>query len=73
MNAYKTNSAEDIVYIDHSTSGTGSSISQSSADPASLATFMRNTVIIISHPLDEIIDIKKDENTSGKEKTAEQK
>ena len=55
---YKTNSAQNIVYIDHSTSGTGASISQSSADPISLANLMRKSVIILTLTQTDAIEEK---------------
>jgi hypothetical protein len=45
MNIYESNSGQDIVYIDHSTSAMGASLYQSSAVPTSLASIMRNALI----------------------------
>ena len=47
MNAYKSNSGQNIVYLDHSSSVVGTSTSQSSADPASLASIMLRTMILV--------------------------
>lgn len=58
MKKYKTNSAQNIVYIDHSTSGTSASISQSSADPISLANIMRESVIVLTPPRTDPIEEK---------------
>jgi hypothetical protein len=46
MKNYKSNSGTNIVYIDHSTSGMGASINQSTADPLSLANIIRQPIII---------------------------
>lgn len=71
MNTYKSNSAHDIVYIDHSSSGTGASMSQSSADPTSLANLMRKSLVIITPPQDLIVVVQNEkldvgEKTKGK-------
>ena len=46
MNDYKLNSGQDIVYIDHSSSGVTTSLSQSSADPTSLASLVCNSLFV---------------------------
>ncbi len=56
MNPYKSNSAQDIVYIDHTTSGVCASISQSSADPASLPNLMQGLVVFTIPKVETIND-----------------
>jgi len=46
MKNHKPNSGQYIVYIDHSTSGIGTSTGQSTADPISLSNIMRQTIIV---------------------------
>jgi hypothetical protein len=54
MNIYKSNSGQDIVYIEHSTSAIAASLCQSSAAPTNLASIMRNALIgfFVQTPLD---------------------
>ncbi len=47
MNAYKTGSAQNIIYKDFSNSAIGASLYQSSADPTNLASLIRNAIIIL--------------------------
>jgi len=56
MNPYKSNSAQDIVYIDHTTSGIWASVSQSSADPASLPNLMQGLVVFTIPKIETIND-----------------
>lgn len=68
MNAYKSNSAQNIVYIDHSTSGIGIQPSQSSSDPISLANLMREITMIISLPditIDSVEKSRKEEENTN--------
>lgn len=51
MNNYNPNSGQDIVYLDLSTSAIGASLSQSSADPAGLASIMPNFFLFYSKPV----------------------
>jgi hypothetical protein len=67
MNTYKSNSAQNIVYIDHSTSGAGASISQSSADPVSLSNLMREVVVFVTPP-HKLIDLVDDEKKDDEQK-----
>lgn len=50
MSNYKSNSGQDIVYLDLSTSSIGASLYQSSADPASLASIMPNFLLLHAKP-----------------------
>lgn len=45
MSDPKSSSGQNIVYIDHSTSAIGASLSQSSAAPTSLANILRDALI----------------------------
>jgi hypothetical protein len=51
MSSYKQNSGQDIVYLDTSTSAIGASLSQSSADPAGLASIMPHFLLFYSEPV----------------------
>lgn len=44
--SYKSNSANDVVYVDHSSSGTGALLYESSAMPSNLANIMRNALVL---------------------------
>jgi hypothetical protein len=46
MSDYKPTSSDDVVYVDYSTSGTGALLYESSATPASLASIMRNALVL---------------------------
>jgi hypothetical protein len=46
MKNYKLNSGQYIVYTDHSTSGLGGFMGQSTADPVSLAAIMGQPIIL---------------------------
>jgi len=57
MKAYRSNSANDITYINHTHSGMALSLQQSSAHPTNLAALMRTLPLIIKqYPIDEIPD-----------------
>jgi len=51
MSNYSQNSGQDIVYLDLSTSAIGASLSQSSADPAGLASIMPSFFLFYSTPV----------------------
>lgn len=54
MNIHKSGSGQDLVYKDHSDSGIGASSPQTSAEPTSLASLMRQGLLFIKPP--EITD-----------------
>lgn len=68
MNHFKSNSGQHIVFIDHSTSGIGASINQSSADPTSLANIMRQSLIVTNQ-----IFVKSDISQENKESSDQNK
>lgn len=45
MRSYKPGSSDDVVYVQHSTSGAGAFQYESSAAPTSLASFMRDALV----------------------------
>lgn len=49
MKTYKSDSAKHVVYVEHSTSAIGASLYQSSADPTTLGSLMRNSVLPLSN------------------------
>ncbi len=51
MKTYRLNSGQNVIYVDYSTSATGASLYQSSADPSSRANIMRNALILGSETM----------------------
>jgi hypothetical protein len=47
MNTYELNCGRYVVYADYSDSGLITSLPQSSADPASLSSIMRDTIVVV--------------------------
>lgn len=46
MSICKSNSANDVVYVDHSSSGTAALLYESSAVPSNLASIIRNALVL---------------------------
>jgi hypothetical protein len=51
MSNYSQDSGQDVVYLDPSTSAIGTSLSQSSANPAGLASIMPSFLLFYSTPV----------------------
>lgn len=62
MKVYESNSGQDIIYLDHSSSGAAGALTQSSADPISLMNRVRNSLFFnTSDPLALPLDLTPDE------------